>query len=122
MIIALAVCARGDNVLPRLRRRVYRDSPQRVADEVLSTLTEGTRFYVLFQPRPDSLRQTAMVTPSRNAQIRETNQFKVSASVASPHQVITAHIMSLMQRGFTRLFAQGQIIELQSPDDYTLRI
>ncbi|MGH9908722.1 MAG: excinuclease ABC subunit UvrA, partial [Pyrinomonadaceae bacterium] len=25
-----------------------------------------------------------------------------------------------MQRGFTRLFAQGQIIELQSPDDYTL--
>jgi excinuclease UvrABC ATPase subunit len=26
--------------------------------------------------------------------------------------------MSLMQRGFTRLFADGQIIELSSPDDY----
>jgi excinuclease ABC subunit A len=27
--------------------------------------------------------------------------------------------MSLMQRGFTRLFADGQAIELNSPDDYT---
>src|SRR2546430_1155992 len=27
--------------------------------------------------------------------------------------------MSLMQRGFTRLFAEGQMIELSSPDDYT---
>ena len=26
--------------------------------------------------------------------------------------------MSLMQRGFTRLFAAGQTIDLQSPDDY----
>ena len=27
--------------------------------------------------------------------------------------------MSLMQRGFTRLLADGQTIELHSPDDYT---
>jgi excinuclease ABC subunit A len=27
--------------------------------------------------------------------------------------------MSLMQRGFTRLFYQGKTIELNSPDDYT---
>jgi excinuclease ABC subunit A len=27
--------------------------------------------------------------------------------------------MSLMQRGFTRLFAGGEIVELRSPDDYT---
>ena len=26
--------------------------------------------------------------------------------------------MSLMQRGFTRLFVNGQTIDLQSPDDY----
>ena len=31
---------------------------------------------------------------------------------------MTAHLMSLMQRGFTRLFVNGQTIELQSPDDY----
>src|SRR5712671_825276 len=29
-------------------RQVYRDSPESVADEVLATLAEGTRFYVLF--------------------------------------------------------------------------
>src|SRR4030095_15628292 len=35
-------------------------------------------------------------------------------------QSITAHIMSLMQRGFTRLFHAGEIIELSSPDDFVL--
>src|SRR5467141_4317504 len=29
-------------------RQVYRDSPESIADEVLSRLAEGTRFYVLF--------------------------------------------------------------------------
>src|SRR3989454_3628263 len=29
-------------------RQVYRDSPQSIADEVLGTLPDGTRFYVLF--------------------------------------------------------------------------
>src|SRR5437016_5895074 len=29
-------------------REVYRDSPESVADEILRTLAEGTRFYVLF--------------------------------------------------------------------------
>ena len=33
--------------------------------------------------------------------------------------MVTAHLMSLMQRGFTRLFVDGQTIDLQSPDDYT---
>ena len=37
---------------------------------------------------------------------------------ASSRQWLTAHLMSLMQRGFTRLFAAGQTIDLQSPDDY----
>ena len=31
-------------------RQVTRDSPESIADEVLSTLAEGTRFYVLFPP------------------------------------------------------------------------
>src|SRR4029078_1021009 len=29
-------------------REVYKDSPESVADEILATLSEGTRFYVLF--------------------------------------------------------------------------
>src|SRR5439155_12621738 len=37
----------------------------------------------------------------------------------SPHShVITAHVMSLMQRGFTRLVYEGRQIDLASPDDY----
>src|SRR5262249_42631822 len=32
---------------------------------------------------------------------------------------VKAHLMSLMQRGFTRLFKDGQIIELATPDSYT---
>src|SRR5262249_47366732 len=37
---------------------------------------------------------------------------------ASPRHVITAHIMSLMQRGFTRLWHEREQIDLASPDDY----
>ncbi|HYO98936.1 MAG TPA: excinuclease ABC subunit UvrA [Pyrinomonadaceae bacterium] len=33
--------------------------------------------------------------------------------------MVTAHVMSLMQRGFTRLYTNGETIELRSPDDYT---
>src|SRR5205085_10237890 len=40
-----------------------------------------------------------------------------SVSVSSRH-VITAHLMSLMQRGFTRLLHDGKQIDLASPDDY----
>lgn len=81
-------------------RLVVRDSPESVADEVLSTLAEGTRFYVLF-PAGDGLENSSSRkrTPSRR-------------------QLITAHAMSLMQRGFTRLLVKGKTIELQSPDDY----
>src|SRR5581483_1693922 len=32
---------------------------------------------------------------------------------------IKAHLMSLMQRGFTRLYKDGRIIELATPDSYT---
>src|SRR6185436_3100444 len=37
---------------------------------------------------------------------------------ASPRHLITAHLMSLMQRGFTRLVFEGKQIDLTSPDDY----
>ena len=33
-------------------------------------------------------------------------------------RAVTAHVMSLMQRGFTRLYSRGETIELRSPDDY----
>ena len=88
-------------------RQVYRDSPESVADEVLSTLALDTRIYVLF-PASAGLAQ------------KEEGLTKTKASRRSSTQrhALTAHVMSLMQRGFTRLFYNGQTIELHSPDDY----
>ena len=88
-------------------RLVTRDSPESVADEVLGTLPEGTRFYVLFpagagQRQPQDAKQTS----SRKSR------------TASRRQSIVAHVMSLMQRGFTRLLVNGQTIDLNSPEDY----
>jgi excinuclease ABC subunit A len=90
-------------------RRVYRDSPESIADEVLSNLEEGTRFYVLFPA-------IAGLT-SNEIERQEKRRGKLSKGAQS-RQHVTAHLMSLMQRGFTRLYADKRIIELNSPDDY----
>jgi excinuclease ABC subunit A len=105
-------------------RQVYKDSPESVADEVLRTLAEGSRFYVLF-PAGAGLGETrsngAVSETRRRADTEKERKKSPRHSVAiSPRQVITAHVMSLMQRGFTRLYAAGQTIELHSPDDYQL--
>ncbi len=106
-------------------REVYRDSPESVAEEVLKTLPEGTRFYVLF---PAGAGLAAMPTNGDAETRKRENSGKLRDKSASPRRrvppsprhAVTAHVMSLMQRGFTRLFAHGQTIELESPDDYTL--
>ncbi|MCU1265292.1 MAG: Excinuclease subunit [Acidobacteria bacterium] len=105
-------------------RQVYRDSPQSVADEVLGKLVEGTRFYVLF-PASAGLAETQVngETETHKRVTTGKSRSKKSArprAAVSQRRIITAHLMSLMQRGFTRLFAAGLIIELNSPDDYTL--
>lgn len=83
-------------------REVKRDSPESGADEILETLDEETRFYVLFPV--------------------ETEDFSVQRRKDAKTQKgihIQAVLLSLMQRGFTRLFRNGEIIELQKPEDYT---
>ncbi len=107
-------------------RQVYKDSPESVADEVLQSLPEETRFYVLF-PAGAGIAEAGKhgdaETRGRGAKSRTKPSSKSAprrAVGASPRQLITAHIMSLMQRGFTRLLHEGRIIELQSPDDYLL--
>lgn len=87
---------------------VYRDSPESAADEILSKLATGTRFYVLF-PAVAGLRLPDPETKERSSRKRST---------ASKRQTIVAHTMSLMQRGFTRLYVDGQVVELNSPDDF----
>ena len=104
---------------------VMRDSPESVADEVLSKLSPGTRFYVLF-PAAAGVAETSngdgavgvAKNERRSGAARKRGKTKASASSPSRHTT-TAHVMSLMQRGFTRLFAGGKTIELSSPDDYT---
>ena len=101
-------------------RQVYKDSPESIADEILRTLPEGTRFYVLF-PAGAGIAETGET--GRNGDTgtrgRKANSPRLHGS-ASPRQSITAHVMSLMQRGFTRLYSAGQTIDLHSPDDYQL--
>lgn len=96
-------------------REVKRDSPESVAEEILSSLPEGTRFYVLFPAT------SGLVTAQQNKNdVKGRNGEKRSKqSTATPRQKIVAHILSLMQRGFTRLLYKGQTIELSTPDDYT---
>jgi excinuclease ABC subunit A len=128
--------ARGGTTYCRVcGREVYKDSPESVADEILRTLPEGTRFYVLFPAKAglaetgtnenaETRRRADTGTVGRTRGKKSTSpRPRVSPSprqvIASPRQQITAHIMSLMQRGFTRLFSAGQTIDLHSPDDYT---
>jgi len=104
-------------------RRVYRDSPESVADEVLRTLSPATRFYVLFPAQAGlGLKQLGdgETTGSRaggpgSEKLRSSRQ---RVSGPARHHA-TAHIMSLMQRGFTRLLVDNRILELHSPDDYS---
>jgi excinuclease ABC subunit A len=104
---------------------VMRDSPESVADEVLRRLSPGTRFYVLF-PAAAGLTElssngatSAVVNKkqTRNDAAKRRGKTKTNQATPSRHAT-TAHVMSLMQRGFTRLFAAGETIDLSSPDDY----
>ena len=72
-------------------REVKKDSPESTANEILNELEDGTRFYVLF--------------PVKNQETRENLQ-------------IQAVLIELLTEGFGRLYRDGEIIELRTPDDY----
>jgi len=111
----------GTTVCRVCGREVHRDSPDSAADEILSQLSEGTRFYVLFPASAGLNVETNgnRPEPRRNGDTetgRKTKSPRHPLSL-SPSQRV-AHLMSLMQRGFTRLFHDGEQIDLASPDDY----
>jgi excinuclease ABC subunit A len=103
-------------------REVHHDSPESSAQEVLDTLAEGTRFYVLFPAEAGMRRETEGEGNGKNgAGKKRTAKSGAKAqanSAATDARAVTAHVMSLMQRGFTRLYTRGEIIELRTPDDY----
>jgi excinuclease ABC subunit A len=99
-------------------REVHKDSPESSAKEVLDTLPEGTRFYVLF-PAEAGLRVEENGQAKSASKSKKKTAAKQSAAPAFDRRAVTAHVMSLMQRGFTRLLVGGETLELRTPDDYT---
>ncbi|HEX8175920.1 MAG TPA: excinuclease ABC subunit UvrA [Pyrinomonadaceae bacterium] len=99
-------------------REVHRDSPESSAQEILEALPEGTRFYVLF-PAEAGLRPEETEGQSKKNGAGRKKKAEAQSRTGMTRQMVTAHVMSLMQRGFTRLYADGKVIELSSPDDYT---
>ncbi|HEY0426822.1 MAG TPA: excinuclease ABC subunit UvrA [Pyrinomonadaceae bacterium] len=82
-------------------REVKKDSPESAADEILEALPEGARFYVLFPAQHD------FEIINQKSKSKEQNPIP--------------HLMSLMQSGFTRLFRDGETIDLQKPEDYPFK-
>jgi excinuclease ABC subunit A len=95
-------------------REVRRDSPESAADEALAALPPESRFHVLF-PANAGLN----VELNGNGSAPPAQKKKSGSAAKLARQSITAHVMSLMQRGFTRLIHDGKQIDLTSPDDYT---
>jgi excinuclease ABC subunit A len=126
----------GVTVCRRCQAMVKRDTPESIADAVMRS-PEGTRFYVLFPASAgavvgengDPVEATAVNsagsgdgrTPKKNSAGRGGDRGpKTRAKKVSPRINVKAHLMSLMGRGFTRLYdaAKNEIIELQTPDSY----
>jgi excinuclease ABC subunit A len=106
-------------------REVKKDSPESAADETLAALPEGARFYVLFPASEETERREEGEKRRRGekeqARANDAERFSPTPPLlhSSTSSSPTPHIMSLMQRGFTRLYADGEIIELRTPDDFT---
>src|SRR5690606_6140071 len=86
---------------------VKKDSPQGSADEVLATLPEGTRFYVLFPLFDDGLAPAAKKKPRARSKAAKQDELSLQA-----------RLISLLQQGFSRLYRGGEVIELKQPEDF----
>jgi excinuclease ABC subunit A len=105
--IGVTYCAKCGNA-------VTRDTPESIATEVLA-LPEGTRFYVMF---PASAGMEEFEAGGSNGGGPGRKKKGAKTTGASLQTRIKAHLMSLMQRGFTRLYRDRRVIELSTPDSY----
>jgi excinuclease ABC subunit A len=96
----------GQTICHVCGREVKKDSPESAAEEILAELPDGTRFYVLFPIQDDVSRELVKAA--------KKGKTKASAKELST----SAFLISLLQQGFPRLFRDGQMIELQKPEDY----
>jgi excinuclease ABC subunit A len=85
---------------------VKKDAPESAADEVLKELAEGTRFYVIFPVQQEP--------PGKSAKAA-----KRKAPASKPDLSVAAYLILLLQQGYSRLYRNGEVIELARPEDYT---
>ncbi len=88
-------------------REVKKDSPESAAEEILQTLAEGTKFYVMF-PVQEHLQPTG---GTRKGSTKKKGDAGKDLSTG-------AFLMMLLQQGFSRLYRDGEMIELARPEDY----
>ncbi len=100
----------GTTICHVCRREVKKDSPESAADEILASLDEGTRFYVLFPIQEEVSRQIV-----KTAKMQKPARSKGVTQAGLSTQ---AFLISLLQQGFSRLFRDGEMLELQKPEDY----
>src|SRR5438132_11327 len=99
----------GQTICHVCGREVKKDSPESSADEILAELAEGTRFYVLFPIQEEVSRQAVRTAKKNRAKPSKPSSKDLSTS---------AFLISLLQQGFSRLYRDGKMIELQKPEDY----
>ncbi|MEO6334723.1 MAG: excinuclease ABC subunit A, partial [Pyrinomonadaceae bacterium] len=90
-------------------REVRKDSPESAADEILAGLPEGTRFYVLFPIQQED---------GSGKDSKPVKKTKKKTATKSDELSTAAYLILLLQQGFSRLFRNGDVIELQKPEDY----
>ena len=116
----------GQTICRRCGTKVRQDTPQSIA-ETVAGLREGTRFLVLFPANAGTEALTDETeTSTEQAETMERGRRRPARAPRSgakkPRSVnLPAHLMSLMQRGFTRLYHQptGETLELQAPESFT---
>ncbi|MFN2411615.1 MAG: excinuclease ABC subunit UvrA, partial [Pyrinomonadaceae bacterium] len=93
-------------------REVKKDSPESATEEILSALPAGTRFYVLFPLQENG---SVRVPPSGG---RLRGKTKPKRTSSSDEMSVSAFLILLLQQGFSRLYREGEVIDLQRPEDY----
>lgn len=119
----------GETSCRRCGSLVRRDTPQSITEQALAW-PEGTRFYVLFPAvagmetagsLPEEVTEsTASKRKTKPAAPKKRKKAAASSQETSSRIHLQAHLMSLMQRGLTRLYhaPTETILELQSPDSF----
>jgi excinuclease ABC subunit A len=108
----------GRTICRQCGEEVRKETPQSIA-EAVGELPEGTRFYVLFPAAAGT--ELVVEEEEETATAPPRGRKAAKAKAKTPPRInLAAHLMSLMQRGFTRLYhgPSGETIELQTPDSF----